>query len=53
MGYDNVDTNALKKRNILFGNTASTTSKIVAELTVGLMITTARNFIQTNKQIKT
>lgn len=53
MGYDKVDTNALKKRGILFGNTASATTQRVAELTIGLLIATARNFFEANRQMKT
>lgn len=52
MGYESVDTNALKKYNIQFGNAANSTSERVAELTVGLLIATARNFLYANKQIK-
>lgn len=52
MGYENVDTNALKKRGILFGNSATVTAKIVAEFTVGLLIATARNLLVANEQMK-
>jgi len=52
MGYDTVDTNALKKRNILLGNSVFATTQRVAELTVGLLIATSRNFLEANKQIK-
>lgn len=53
MGYDRVDTNALKNRNILFGNSIFDTTQRVAELTVGLLIATSKNFLTVNKQIKT
>lgn len=52
MGYENVDTNAVKKYNILLGNTIFTKTR-VAELTVGLLIATARNFLVANQRIKT
>lgn len=52
MGYENVDTNALKKRGILLGNTATATAEKVAECTVGLLIATARNLLVANQQMK-
>ncbi|KAL5242527.1 hypothetical protein ACI65C_009937 [Semiaphis heraclei] len=52
MGYECVDTNALKKRGIVLGNTVHATTDRVAELTVGLLITTARNILDANKQLK-
>lgn len=52
MGYDSVDINALKKHNILLGNTALATSEIVAELTVGLLIATTWNLLDANKRMK-
>jgi len=54
MGYDRIDTNALKKRNILLGNCSTTDdAQEVAEFAVGLLIATANKFFKANKQIKT
>lgn len=52
MGYECVDTNALKKRGIVLGNTVHATTDKVAELTVGLLIATARNVLDANQQMK-
>ncbi|KAF0762566.1 glyoxylate reductase/hydroxypyruvate reductase-like isoform X3 [Aphis craccivora] len=52
MGYEHIDTNALKKRGIILCNTVHATTDRVAELTVGLLIATARNFLAANQQMK-
>ncbi|CAI6350270.1 unnamed protein product [Macrosiphum euphorbiae] len=52
MGYECVDTNALKKRGIVLGNTVHATTDRVAELTIGLLIATARNVLDANQQMK-
>jgi len=52
MGYECVDENALKKRGIVLGNTVHATADRVAELTVGLLIATARNVLDANQQMK-
>ncbi|XP_050055556.1 glyoxylate reductase/hydroxypyruvate reductase-like isoform X1 [Aphis gossypii] len=52
MGYEHIDTNALKKRGIILCNTVHATTDRVAELTVGLLIATARNFLDANQQMK-
>jgi len=52
MGYECIDTNALKKRGIVLGNTALAITDRVAELTVGLLIATARNLLDASQQLK-
>uniref|UniRef100_A0A2S2QHN4 Glyoxylate reductase/hydroxypyruvate reductase n=1 Tax=Sipha flava TaxID=143950 RepID=A0A2S2QHN4_9HEMI len=52
MGYESVDTSALKKRGIVLGNSTLVTADRVAELTIGLLIATARNLMTTNQQMK-
>ncbi|XP_022169348.1 glyoxylate reductase/hydroxypyruvate reductase-like isoform X3 [Myzus persicae] len=52
MGYECIDTNALKKRGIVLGNTVHATTDRVAELTVGLLIATARHFLDANQLLK-
>lgn len=52
MGYENIDINALKRRKIKLGNSTLATVQLVAELTIGLLIATARNLLDANAQMK-
>ncbi|XP_060848926.1 glyoxylate reductase/hydroxypyruvate reductase-like isoform X3 [Rhopalosiphum padi] len=52
MGYESIDTNALKKRGIVLCNSTHATTDRVAELTVGLLIASARNFLNASQQMK-
>lgn len=42
VGYDHIDVNACRKRNIAIGNTPGVLTETSADLTVGLLLTTAR-----------
>lgn len=53
MGYDLIDTDSLKKHGIVLGNTVHATALRVAECTIGLLIATAKHFLDVNEQIKT
>lgn len=53
MGYESIDTDSLKKHGIFLGNTVHATTRRVAECTIGLLIATARHFLDLNEQIKT
>lgn len=52
MGYDTIDINALRKRQIKLGNTTLATTHRVSELTLGLLIATARNLMDANIKMK-
>lgn len=51
-GLDNVDLPEIRKRNIPIGYTAGVLNNAVADLTVGLMIATARRFGEARKHIE-
>ena len=50
MGFDNIDTESAKKRNVLVSNTPSPLSaQAVAEFTVGLMFSLSKRIVETDK----
>ncbi len=52
VGYDAVDTNAARKRNIRVTNTPNVLNDAVAELTVGLIIALARRIPQADQFVR-
>ncbi len=53
VGLDNVDQEACKERGIVIINTPGASANAVAELTIGVMITTLRNVQKAHHQMKT
>ncbi|XP_050443254.1 glyoxylate reductase/hydroxypyruvate reductase-like [Adelges cooleyi] len=53
VGYDHIDLSLLKKYGIRLGNTLGVPTEAIAELTIGLLIATARRFQETNRELKT
>lgn len=53
VGYDHVNLAALKKYNVRLGNTPGVLTEAVAEIAVGLVITTTRRFFEANRELKT
>ncbi|KAF2353712.1 D-isomer specific 2-hydroxyacid dehydrogenase catalytic domain [Trinorchestia longiramus] len=51
VGYDHIDVEEVKKRNIKVGVTADVSTKACAELTVGLLLATTRRFFASAAQI--
>jgi lactate dehydrogenase-like 2-hydroxyacid dehydrogenase len=52
VGYDNIDTNGAKARNIRVTNTPNVLNDAVAELTIGLMIALARRIPQGDQFVR-
>src|SRR5690606_22726378 len=52
VGYDNIDTQAAKARNIRVTNTPDVLNDAVAELTIGLMISLARSIPQSDQFVR-
>jgi lactate dehydrogenase-like 2-hydroxyacid dehydrogenase len=52
VGYDSIDTNAAKERNIRVTNTPDVLNDAVAEITIGLMIALARRIPQTDRYVR-
>ncbi|XP_011502982.1 PREDICTED: glyoxylate reductase/hydroxypyruvate reductase-like [Ceratosolen solmsi marchali] len=51
VGVDHLDLQAIKLRNILVGHTPGVLTDAVAELTMGLLLVTARRLIEANRSI--
>lgn len=51
-GYNNLDIDALKKRNIIATHNPGLSSATVADLVLGLMIATARNIVLLDRYVK-
>ncbi|XP_050530985.1 glyoxylate reductase/hydroxypyruvate reductase [Daktulosphaira vitifoliae] len=52
VGYDHIDLEALKKYGVRLGNTPDVLTEAVAEIAVGLLITTTRRFFEANHELK-
>lgn len=53
VGYDHVDLASMKKYGVRLGNTPGVLTEAVAELAVGLVISTTRRFFEANRELKT
>lgn len=53
VGYDHVDLASMKKYAVRLGNTPNVLTETVAEVAVGLVITTSRRFFEANRELKT
>lgn len=51
-GYDNIDLQAATKNNVLIANVPGTMSESVAELTVGLVLASARKLVLANNLVR-
>ncbi|EEB14830.1 Glyoxylate reductase/hydroxypyruvate reductase, putative [Pediculus humanus corporis] len=51
VGYEHLDINEIKKRNISIGYTPGVLTDAVAELTVGLLIATTRRFFESHQAL--
>jgi len=51
VGYDHLDINAIKKRNISVGFTPDVLTGASAELTVALTLATARRLFEANQEL--
>ena len=51
VGFDHLDVNEIKKRNILIGFTPGVLTDATAELTVGLLLATSRRFFESHQAI--
>lgn len=52
-GFENVDLTSMKDYGVRLGNTSDVLTEVVAEIAVGLVITTTRRFFETNRELKT
>ncbi len=52
VGFDNIDVDAAKQRNVFVTNTPGGFETAVAEHTVGLMLAVARNIVQGDKYVR-
>lgn len=52
-GVDHIDTDELRKRGLLLGNTPKALDDAVADVAVGLMIAAARRFKEGVKELET
>lgn len=52
VGYDTIDTNAARKRNIRVTNTPNVLNDAMAEITIGLMISLARRIPQADQFVR-
>ncbi|KAF2364581.1 D-isomer specific 2-hydroxyacid dehydrogenase catalytic domain [Trinorchestia longiramus] len=53
VGYDHLDIQEMKKRNIKVGYTPDVLTDATAELTVALLLATSRHLFQTNMELRT
>ena len=51
VGYDHLDINEIKKRNISIGYTPGVLTDAVAELTVGLLLATSRRLFESHQAL--
>ena len=51
VGYDHLDINEIKKRNIAVGNTPGVLTAATAELTVALTLATSRRIVEAHQEI--
>ena len=51
VGYDHLDINEIKRRNISVGNTPNIHSAATAELTVALALATTRRLFEAHREI--
>lgn len=52
VGYEHIDVEEAKKREILIGYTPGVLTDAVAELTLGLLLATSRRLFEANKAIQ-
>ncbi|XP_038060320.1 glyoxylate reductase/hydroxypyruvate reductase-like isoform X2 [Patiria miniata] len=52
VGYDHVELQQLKERNVLLGNTPGVLTDATAELTVALLLTTSRRLVEGTHHVK-
>lgn len=53
VGFDHVDLASMKKYGVRLGNTPGVLTEAVAEVAIGLIITTTRRFIEANREVLT
>lgn len=51
VGFDHLDINELKKRNILVGHTPKVLTAATAELTVAIVLATTRRLFEAHNEI--
>ena len=51
VGYDHIDLHEARRRGIKLGYTPDVLTDAVAELTVGLLLATARRFFESHQEI--
>lgn len=52
VGYDHIDVDECRKRNICVGNTPDVLTDAVAELTISLLLATLRRLFEANKALR-